>query len=197
MKKKNPPWMPKSQQSLSKTEQAVQKPANQFNPAISSSSQIEVRQEKHSGPLPHPSTLAEYRRIIPNGAERIMQMAEAEGQHRRQVQMENLRHRELLIRNDESEVCSSQVFAFIIVMAALVVALYGVWAQQPTIGALGGVAGLATIIGAFLWKKFDKNQPDKKGADQKSTARLKAVPSLQAIRLVDRHRKMMTLPTNV
>ncbi len=41
----------------------------------------------HIGPLPDPETLSEYDAIIPNGAERIMQMAEKQLEHR--LKMEN------------------------------------------------------------------------------------------------------------
>lgn len=37
-----------------------------------------IRTEVSSGPLPHPTLLREYNDIIPNGAERIMQMSEKE-----------------------------------------------------------------------------------------------------------------------
>jgi len=36
----------------------------------------------HSGPLPDAETLEQYNRIIPNGAERIMQLVEREAAHR-------------------------------------------------------------------------------------------------------------------
>ena len=36
----------------------------------------------HSGPLPAPQTLAEYNHVVPNGAERIMTMAEEQARHR-------------------------------------------------------------------------------------------------------------------
>jgi uncharacterized membrane protein len=36
----------------------------------------------HTGPLPDPETLEKYNRIIPNGAERIMQIAELQRAHR-------------------------------------------------------------------------------------------------------------------
>lgn len=41
-----------------------------------------IRAYGYSGPLPHPSLLAGYDQIIPNGAERIMIMAEKEQDHR-------------------------------------------------------------------------------------------------------------------
>lgn len=39
-----------------------------------------------SGPLPPPSLLARYSEIIPNGAERIMAMAERQSEHREKLE---------------------------------------------------------------------------------------------------------------
>lgn len=50
---------------------------------------LSVQQETHhSGPLPHPETLAQYEEIIPNGAERIMAMAEKQSAHR--IELESM-----------------------------------------------------------------------------------------------------------
>ncbi|HVC31922.1 MAG TPA: DUF2335 domain-containing protein [Chloroflexota bacterium] len=38
--------------------------------------------ELHAGPLPHPDILERYNHIIPNGAERIIHMAERQSEHR-------------------------------------------------------------------------------------------------------------------
>ena len=44
--------------------------------------QLIIASRFHSGPLPDPSTLHEYNRLIDNGAERIMRMAEQEQKNR-------------------------------------------------------------------------------------------------------------------
>lgn len=47
-------------------------------------SQNEIISQQWSGPLPPPGALAQFNDIIPNGAERIMQMVEREQAHRLQ-----------------------------------------------------------------------------------------------------------------
>ena len=42
--------------------------------------------EQHSGPLPHPQTLAEYDEVMPGLAERIVAMAEGDLAHRQDMQ---------------------------------------------------------------------------------------------------------------
>lgn len=45
--------------------------------------QLVKQQISFSGPIPHPDLLAQYDQIIPNGADRILLMAEAQSRHRR------------------------------------------------------------------------------------------------------------------
>ncbi len=42
--------------------------------------------EGYSGPLPHPAILEKFDALIPNGAERIMAMVEAEQRHRHELE---------------------------------------------------------------------------------------------------------------
>jgi uncharacterized membrane protein len=42
--------------------------------------------QAHAGPLPNPETLAQYNDIIPDGADRIMKMAEGQASHRQKLE---------------------------------------------------------------------------------------------------------------
>jgi uncharacterized membrane protein len=44
------------------------------------------RRESFSGPIPHPDILARYADIIPNGADRILRMAEQQESHRQHLE---------------------------------------------------------------------------------------------------------------
>lgn len=61
----------------------------------------------HSGPIPSPETIMEYDNIIPNGAERIMLMAEKQSIHRQNMESDMIKS-----KNKQSE--RGQVFAFIL-----------------------------------------------------------------------------------
>jgi uncharacterized membrane protein len=54
--------------------------------SIETSHSLSVSQTRHSGPIPDPETLSRYAAIIPDGAERIMQMAEQQSNHRRSLE---------------------------------------------------------------------------------------------------------------
>lgn len=61
----------------------------------------------HSGPIPHPETLQQYNDIIPEGAERIMRMAENQQAHR--IEMEKT-----VIRRQSFQSLLGQIFGFLI-----------------------------------------------------------------------------------
>lgn len=97
----------------------------------------------HSGPLPDPKTLAEYSSIIPNGAERIMQMAEKQLDHR--MQMENKVIGGQLLQSN-----IGQILAFLIGLAALSASTYCIVNGYEWSGSLLGLAGLTGLVIAFI-----------------------------------------------
>lgn len=110
----------------------------------------------HSGPLPDPKTLAEYSAIIPNGAERIMQMAEKQLEHR--IQMENRVVRGQLLQSN-----IGQILAFLIGLAALSASTYCIVNGYEWSGSLLGLAGLTGLVTAFIKGRDqqEKNLEDK------------------------------------
>lgn len=113
-------------------------------------------QETHSGPLPSPKVLTEYSTIIPNGAERIMQMAEKQQGHR--IEMENT-----VIKSQMKQSLTGQIFALCIAVfgltAATVVTLFG----HDVVGtALGGTT-VSALVGIFITgrRRQEKNLKEK------------------------------------
>lgn len=94
-------------------------------------------QKTHSGPLPSPDYLDEYSRIIPNGAERIMQMAEKQSAHRMEMEKKAL-------SSHINQGYIGQLFGLIIGLASLAAGVYLGINGQPF---LGGAIGLGTITG--------------------------------------------------
>lgn len=97
----------------------------------------------HIGPLPDPETLAEYSEIIPNGAERIMQMAEKQLDHR--MKMENK-----VIGGQMLQSNIGQFLAFLIGIAALVASTYCIVNGYEWSGSLLGIGGLTGLVTAFI-----------------------------------------------
>jgi uncharacterized membrane protein len=111
----------------------------------------------YSGPLPDPQTLAEYSEIIPNGAERIMQMAEKQLEHR--IQMENK-----VVGGQMLQSNIGQILAFLIGLAALFASTYCIVSGYEWSGSLLGLAGLTGLVTAFIKGRDnqEKNLKDKR-----------------------------------
>jgi len=115
----------------------------------------------HVGPLPDPETLSEYSAIIPNGAERIMQMAEKQLDHR--MKMENK-----VVRGQMLQSNIGQIFAFLIGIAALSASTYCIVNGYEWSGSILGIGGLTGLVTAFIKgrssqeKNLEEKRPNQK-----------------------------------
>lgn len=74
----------------------------------------------YHGPIPAPHTLEKFNKIIPDGADRIMKLAENEQHHKIKVHSNILEMRKSCIRNEHIEVLVGQICAFILCASALI-----------------------------------------------------------------------------
>ena len=96
-----------------------------------------------SGPLPDPSELAQYQAIIPNGADRIMKMAESQLEHRIKIET-------TVIGSQQRQASFGQVCALLIGLAALSLGTYAAVHGQPAFGGTIGGVTLVGLVSAFL-----------------------------------------------
>ena len=124
-------------------------------------SQITIERQRvvRFGPLPAPDDLAAYNAIVPNGADRIMKMAENQSAHR--IKLED--H---VIRSQQGAVTRGQFFGFIIGLVGLCLAAYVGISGQPVLGGTLGSATLVSLVWAFVTGKQEqaKNLADKRPA---------------------------------
>lgn len=111
--------------------------------SIESSFALSVRQEtRHSGPLPSPEMLSHCNEIIPNGAERIMAMAEAQSAHRKELE-------KMVVTSQTKSSERGQWFAAIL---AILLIGAGTWAFHTEHDGVAGtifgvtVTGLVTVF---------------------------------------------------
>lgn len=97
----------------------------------------------HIGPLPDPETLSEYSALIPDGANRIMQMAEKQLEHR--MKMENK-----VVGGQMLQSNIGQILAFLIGIAALSAATFCIVQGHEWAGSIIGVGGLTGLVTAFI-----------------------------------------------
>lgn len=100
-------------------------------------------QKFHSGPLPAPETLEEYSRLIPQGAERIMKMAESQSGHRMEMEKKAL-------SSHVNQGYIGQIFGLIIGLAAIGASVYLGINDQPILGGVIGLGGITGLVTAFI-----------------------------------------------
>jgi uncharacterized membrane protein len=97
----------------------------------------------HIGPLPDPETLTQYSAIIPNGAERIMQMAEKQLDHRMKMETK-------VVGGQMLQSNIGQILAFLIGIAALSASTYCIVTGHELSGSIIGIGGLTGLVTAFI-----------------------------------------------
>lgn len=107
---------------------------------------LSVFQRFHSGPLPDPETLTAYNSIIPNGADRIMQMAEKQLEHR--IDLENI-----VASSRESQSKRGQVFALIIAITFAGAGVFSIIKGYQIPATIAWGTTLVTIVSTFIHGK--------------------------------------------
>jgi uncharacterized membrane protein len=95
------------------------------------------------GPIPPPSLLTQYNEIIPDGANRIMAMAERQSAHREAMEAK-------VIEGNIRSQGRGNIFAFIIVLIALLGAFVLLFTGRNMAGRSTFVVSIATPAGLFL-----------------------------------------------
>jgi uncharacterized membrane protein len=100
--------------------------------------------QSFSGPLPPPEVLKRFDDIVPGAAERIIKMAEAQSEHRKDLEKK-------VIESDISRSKWGQILGFIIsivgLISATIVSIYG----NQIAGGLIGIGTLASLVGVFMY----------------------------------------------
>jgi uncharacterized membrane protein len=138
MSKRNRRQNPPSQQPLNATQSARPKPGELTEETLA------IIAQRFSGPLPPPEALERYGRIIPNGAERIMVMAEEQSKHRRELEKK-------VMNTDSRNSFCGMVFAFILGMTAIIGGVAVIFKGYTSSGFFVSFSGLGTLVGAFIF----------------------------------------------
>lgn len=102
-----------------------------------------------AGPVPHPSILEKYDRVVPGSAERILAMAERQSAHR--IELEGL-----VIRSDIRKSERGQWFGLVVALAGLAAAvILGISGHEIAGGIIGSV-DLVALVGIFVYGRKQK-----------------------------------------
>ena len=118
--------------------------------------------EYHSGPLPSPDVLARYNDAVPNAAERILAMAEAEAAHRRELERDR-------VKSNMKLELRGQILAFALAIFSVGGGLLVVAMEKPLVGAAGALTAVGTLVGLFMWTKARSQEPSppRRGRDRR------------------------------
>jgi uncharacterized membrane protein len=106
--------------------------------------QAQVEASVTSGPLPPPEVLIRYNEAVPNGAERIMVMAEKQNDHR-------IKQEAKVIDEDIRRQRWGLALGFIVALAGLAAASYISVYASPIAGAVVAALDLGGMVGAFVY----------------------------------------------
>ena len=121
---------------------------------------IAVQQsEFYSGPLPHPDMLEKYESICTGSADRILAMAEEQGEHRRAIE-------KAVIASKISDSKRGQYFALIIALVAIGGGVLLLVLGITIAGYVTLFVPLSGLIGTFLYgRKKAQDERDQKNKD--------------------------------
>jgi uncharacterized membrane protein len=108
---------------------------------------MEQKISMRSSPLPEPSELAEYNKAVPNGADRIVAMAEAQSAHR-------IRIEGIVVHSQQTQGFLGQIFAAVIAVTGIGCGTYAAILGCTTFGCTLVSGTLVSLVGAFLYSRI-------------------------------------------
>lgn len=113
---------------------------------------IQISEQRHySGPLPMPEDLAKYDQVVPGAAERIIQMAEKEMQHRHE-------NDNRMAKSVIWTTIISIIFAFLSVLILSSLVFFALDKGYDKVAATMAVGSIAAVAGVFIFFKKSKNR---------------------------------------
>lgn len=112
---------------------------------------VEIQQTTHfAGPLPPPETLAQYDKIVPGAAERIISMAEKEMEHRHKSE-------DKTTKSIIATTTFSIIFAFVSVLVLCGIVIYALYRGFDGVAGVIATGAIAAVAGVFIgWARKRK-----------------------------------------
>ncbi len=126
-------------------------PNNKKEEILQSISCTIIQERMHSGPLPAPETLIEYNSVIPDGADRIMKMAETQSSHRMNIETK-------VINTQSVQSILGQVFGLIIGLVGIGCGTYLAAIGKTTVGGIIAGATVVSLVSVFVIGKREKHK---------------------------------------
>lgn len=102
-----------------------------------------IQKKSHSGPLPDAETLIKYNSVIPNGADRIMKMAENQQEHRMHIEKK-------VISEQSSQSKLGQWFGLIIGIVGIGCGTFLAHSGETTVGGIIAGGTVVSLVSVFV-----------------------------------------------
>lgn len=112
---------------------------------------ISVERSIHSGPIPSPEALQKYNKIIPDGAHRIMKMAENQSEHRISIEKK-------VINNQLFQSKLGQTLAFVIALVCLYVSWDLAKSGYEIVASIIGGVTILGLVSTFIYGKVKQKE---------------------------------------
>ncbi len=107
--------------------------------------------ESFSGPIPHPEILAKYAEIIPNGADRILRMAEQQQTHRQHLE-------KVVVESDSKRANLGLCLGFIIAMVLSIGGIALLFLGRKIDGLTVILVTIASLAGLFVYAQKSRKK---------------------------------------
>lgn len=125
----------------------------QKNDILRSLSITMIRESSHSGPLPDGDTLIKYNSVIPNGADRIMKMAERQQEHRMDIESK-------VIAGQVKQSKLGQIFGLIIGIVGIGCGTFLAYSGAKTVGGIIAGGTVISLVSVFVIGKRNQKSDD-------------------------------------
>lgn len=116
---------------------------NKKQELLASISYTLIQEKSHSGPLPDSETLIEYNSVIPNGADRIMKMAEKQQEHRINIEKD-------VIKSQSGQSLLGQWFGLIIGIFGIGCGTFLAYSGEKTVGGIIAGGTVVSLVSVFV-----------------------------------------------
>lgn len=103
-----------------------------------------IAMKSFRGPIPPPEILKGYNDIIPNGAERILLMAEEQSQHRMGLEKKT-------ITEEQRQSSKGQNFGFALGITGILATVFMAYSGHDTVAGIFGTTTIVGLAGVFVY----------------------------------------------
>lgn len=163
-KKESKPIIKRTQREIPEELKDIEKGLTNVNPEIFKGipqkkkmeilhglSVVSIQHSSFSGPIPDAETLIKYNSVIPDGADRIMKMAENQQSHRINIESK-------IIKSQSSESKLGQIFGLVIGLVGIVCGTYLAANGNPTVGGIIAGGTVVSLVSVFVIGKREQSK---------------------------------------